>query len=198
MTYKYQYNGIAEKSLAFVGSSREDLRSFPADARRRAGFELDQVQRGLMPTDWRPVTSIGPGVEEGAEDVQARPGARTSTALRASYPAPQRTEVSAGAHMARKITHSTGNVFEDLGFPREEAENLKVRSALMALIRVIIVEKGLTQARAAKLFGVTQPRISDLVRGKIELFSIDALVNMVAASGRHVAVSIETQEKEVA
>ncbi|MHB1191942.1 MAG: type II toxin-antitoxin system RelE/ParE family toxin [Longimicrobiales bacterium] len=64
MTYKYQYNGLAEKSLAFVGSSREDLRSFPADARRRAGFELDQVQRGLMPTDWRPMTSIGPGVME--------------------------------------------------------------------------------------------------------------------------------------
>ena len=100
--------------------------------------------------------------------------------------------------MARKITHSTGNVFEDLGFPNEEAENLKVRSALMALIRRIIVEEGLTQARAAKLFGVTQPRVSDLVRGKIELFSIDALVNMVAASGRQVAVSIETPGEDVA
>lgn len=100
--------------------------------------------------------------------------------------------------MATKLTRSTGNVFEDLGFPKAEAENLKVRSALMALIRAIIAEEGLTQARAAKLFGVTQPRISDLVRGKIELFSIDALVNMVAASGRHVAVSIETPEKEVA
>ena len=100
--------------------------------------------------------------------------------------------------MAKKITHSTGNVFEDLGFPKEEAENLKVRSALMAFIRALIDEEGLTQARAAKLFGVTQPRISDLVRGKIELFSIDALVNMVAASGRHVDISIATSEKEVA
>ena len=53
-----------EKPLAFVGSSREDLRSFPADARRRAGFELDQVQRGLLPTDWKPMTSIGSGVME--------------------------------------------------------------------------------------------------------------------------------------
>ena len=100
--------------------------------------------------------------------------------------------------MAERITHSTGNVFEDLGFPREEAENLKVRSTLMAIIRTIIEDEGLTQARAAKLFGVTQPRISDLVRGKIELFSIDALVNMVAASGRHVDVSIETPENEQA
>ncbi len=100
--------------------------------------------------------------------------------------------------MAEKITPSTGNVFEDLGFAKEEAENLKVRSSLMATIRAIIEEEGLTQARAAKLFGVTQPRISDVVRGKIELFSIDALVNMVAASGRHVDISVETPKDEAA
>ena len=61
--------------------------------------------------------------------------------------------------MAKKITPSTGNVFEDLGFPKEEAENLRVRSALMATIRTILEEEGLTQARAANLFGVTQPRV---------------------------------------
>ena len=100
--------------------------------------------------------------------------------------------------MANKITPSTGNVFEDLGFPKEEAENLKVRSTLMAIIRAIIEEDGLTQAQAATLFGVTQPRISDLARGKIDLFSIDALVNMVAASGRHVDVSVATPRNEAA
>jgi predicted XRE-type DNA-binding protein len=100
--------------------------------------------------------------------------------------------------MAKKVTHSTGNVFEDLGFPKEEAENLKVRSTLMAIIRGIIEKESLTQAQAAKLFGVTQPRISDLVRGKIELFSIDALVNMVAASGRHVDISVDTPKNEAA
>ncbi len=100
--------------------------------------------------------------------------------------------------MAEKITPSNGNVFEDLGFAKEEAENLKVRSSLMAIIRAIIEEEGLTQARAAKLFGVSQPRISDVVRGKIELFSIDALVNMVAASGRHVDISVETPKDEAA
>ena len=93
--------------------------------------------------------------------------------------------------MPGKITPSAGNVFEDLGFGKDEAENLRVRSALIATIRGIIQEEGLTQSRAAKLFGVTQPRVSDLVRGKIELFSIDALVNMVAATGRHVDISIE-------
>ena len=100
--------------------------------------------------------------------------------------------------MSDEITRSSGNVFEDLGFPTEEAENLKVRSSLMGSIRTIIEREELTQARAAKLFGVAQPRISDLVRGKIELFSIDALVNMLASAGRHVEVSVQPQEDQAA
>jgi predicted XRE-type DNA-binding protein len=60
------------------------------------------------------------------------------------------------------VTRSTGNVFEDLGFPQDEPENLRVRSILMGSIRGVIETEGLNQARAAKLFGVSQPRISDL------------------------------------
>jgi phage-related protein len=52
------------KSLRFVGSSLDDLRDFPADARRQAGFELDAVQRGLEPSDWKPMASVGTGVRE--------------------------------------------------------------------------------------------------------------------------------------
>lgn len=52
------------KSLRFVGSSLDDLRKFPADARRQAGFELDALQRGLEPSDWKPMGSVGPGVRE--------------------------------------------------------------------------------------------------------------------------------------
>lgn len=100
--------------------------------------------------------------------------------------------------MTEKITVSTGNVFDDLGFPKEEAENLRIRSILMGSIRSIIEREGMTQAQAAKLFGVTQPRISDLVRGKIELFSIDGLVNMLASAGRHVAVTVERIEDQAA
>lgn len=88
------------------------------------------------------------------------------------------------------FTYSTGNVFEDLGFSREEAENLKVRSVLMAGIRRIIEAEEITQREAAERFGVTQPRVSDLVRGKIELFSIDALINMLATAGHHVEISV--------
>jgi predicted XRE-type DNA-binding protein len=81
------------------------------------------------------------------------------------------------------VRRSSGNVFADLGFEREEAEHLKIRSALMATVRHLINEAGMTQADAAALFEVTQPRISDLVRGKIDLFSIDTLVEMLSRAG---------------
>jgi phage-related protein len=55
---------MAETPLLFVGGSRDDLRRFPADARRRAGFELDQVQNGELPSNWKPMTEVGAGVIE--------------------------------------------------------------------------------------------------------------------------------------
>lgn len=88
--------------------------------------------------------------------------------------------------MAIKVHRSTGNVFRDIGFAPAEAENLRIRSEMMIQIRRLIEERKLTQAAAAKLFGVTQPRVSDLVRGRIELFSIDGLVNMLATAGIYV------------
>jgi len=71
-----------------------------------------------------------------------------------------------------------------------QAENMKVRSALMIALKERIEADGLSQANAAKLFGVTQPRISDLLRGKITLFSIDMLINMLATAGLHVELQI--------
>lgn len=65
-----------------------------------------------------------------------------------------------------------------MGFAPEEAEHLRIRSTLMAVVHQYADEHDLTQSAAAKLFGVTQPRISNLVRGKIELFSSDTLVDM--------------------
>jgi predicted XRE-type DNA-binding protein len=71
-----------------------------------------------------------------------------------------------------------------------EAENMKIRSALMLEIATFISDVGLTQIEAAQRFGVTQPRISDLTRGKINLFSIDALVNMLTAAGLHLEMRV--------
>lgn len=78
-------------------------------------------------------------------------------------------------------------MFRDLGFDAEEAENLRVRADLMIELSRIIEARGLTQAAAAKLLGVTQPRVSDLVRGKIDRFSIDGLVEMLGHAGMHVS-----------
>ena len=71
-----------------------------------------------------------------------------------------------------------------------EAENMKLRSTLMMALEQHIRAKGWTQVEAARRLGVTQPRVSDLLRGKIDLLAIDTLVNMVAAAGLHVEVQI--------
>lgn len=68
----------------------------------------------------------------------------------------------------------------------EEAENMKIRSQLMMQLKNFIIKSELNQSDAAKIFGITQPRVSDLMRGKINLFGIDTLVNMAAKAGLHV------------
>lgn len=67
-----------------------------------------------------------------------------------------------------------------------EAENMRLRSVLMMELKAHIEKKGLNQTQAAKLLGITQPRVSDLMRGKIDLFAIDALVNLASAAGLRV------------
>jgi predicted XRE-type DNA-binding protein len=72
-----------------------------------------------------------------------------------------------------------------------EAENLKLRSSLMQALTRQMKSQGLTQAQAAVLFGVTQPRISNLIHGKIDLFGLDLLVKMAAAAGLRVTMRIK-------
>ena len=88
----------------------------------------------------------------------------------------------------------TSNVFKSvwdaIADTPEEAENLKARAALMHHIRARIEKDGLTQTKAAALYGVTQPRMSDLLRGKIDLFSLDMLVVMLARSGQTVQLKV--------
>jgi predicted XRE-type DNA-binding protein len=99
--------------------------------------------------------------------------------------------------MKEKITRSSGNVFSDLGFPSEEAEYLKIRSTLMIHLRKTIEAKGMKQAEAAKLLGVTQPRVSDLYKGKIHLFSIDTLVDMLARTGVHIKLVVGASKRKL-
>ena len=93
------------------------------------------------------------------------------------------------------ITHTTtGSIFDDLGFTDEHAENLKIRAQLMQQLTQIIKDTFNTQEDAAISFGVTQSRISDLMRGKIQRFTIDNLINMMNKSG----YSVELKTKLVA
>src|SRR5690606_39118518 len=81
--------------------------------------------------------------------------------------------------MPTKLRRSSGNVFKDLGFDPVEAENLRIRSDLMIELSRLIKARGLTQSAAGRLFGVSQPRVSDLTRGKIDRFSVDTLIAML-------------------
>jgi predicted XRE-type DNA-binding protein len=88
-----------------------------------------------------------------------------------------------GLNRKLRVTPSTGNVFRDLGFSEEEAAHLLVRSDLMIQVQKLIGARRLTQKQVAKVLRVTQPRVSDLLRGRIDLFSTDTLLDMLARLG---------------
>ena len=96
------------------------------------------------------------------------------------------------------IIKSSGDVFADLGFSPAESRNLRLRSQMMTALRKFIEKEGLTQADAAKRLKVSQPRISDLTRGKISRFSLDTLVNMLSDSGLEVDFRIKPPSRRVA
>ena len=94
-----------------------------------------------------------------------------------------------------RLTRAGANVFRDLGFSPGEAEHLRVRSELMVSLHKAIASRGLKQSEAAELLGVTQPRVSDLVRGRIDLFSIDALIDMLARLGIRAKVVLQPSRR---
>lgn len=92
--------------------------------------------------------------------------------------------------MGKKITKSSGNVFRDLGFDEPEAAILQMRAKLMNDLREYIRAKDLTQMEAAKLLGIAQSRVSDLVRGKWDKFSLEMLISLEARIGRKVTLEL--------
>lgn len=83
------------------------------------------------------------------------------------------------------------SVWDALADTPEQAANMRTRSELMQQIAAIVKDKAWTQAEAAKQCGVTQPRINDLLRGRVSRFSLDALVNIATAIGQRVHVELE-------
>jgi predicted XRE-type DNA-binding protein len=90
--------------------------------------------------------------------------------------------------MSELIVDSSENIFSDLGYPPEEAAILQMRADLMSELRKFIKAKKLTQDKAAKMLGVSQSRVSDLVRGKWEKFSLEMLVILATKAGMRVTL----------
>ena len=90
-----------------------------------------------------------------------------------------------------KITRSSGNVFVDLGFPPAEAAVLTMRADLMATLRSLIIERDWTQQEAARKLEIGQSRVSALVRGKWEKFSLDMLITLAARVGKKPSLLLE-------
>ena len=96
-----------------------------------------------------------------------------------------------------RVTASTGNVFRDVGFRREEAEHLLVRADLMIQVQKLIAARRLRQRDAAEILRVSQPRVSDLLRGRIDLFSTDALIDMLARLGARVRFTVKPTRRRL-
>ncbi|EAO3022206.1 helix-turn-helix domain-containing protein [Salmonella enterica] len=92
---------------------------------------------------------------------------------------------------------SFDSVFDAISDTPEQSENMKVRAQLMAVLNTWIAKQGFSQAEAATILGVTQPRISELARGKIQIFSVDKLIMMMAHAGMHIQ-NMDIQYPEMA
>ncbi len=88
--------------------------------------------------------------------------------------------------MNETVVNSSGNVFIDLGYSPDEAAILQMRADLMADLRKWIKAERLTQAKAAEILGISQSRVSDLIRGKWERFSLEMLITLATRAGMHV------------
>jgi len=89
-----------------------------------------------------------------------------------------------------KMTKSCGNVFIDLGFSPEEATILAMRSQLMGELRIKIRDEAWTQIDAAAVLGISQSRVSDLIRGKWDKFSLDMLITLATRAGKKVELKL--------
>ena len=96
----------------------------------------------------------------------------------------------------RQVIRGSGNVFSDLGFSKTEAQNLRLRSQLMMHIDDFYRQSGMNQANAAKALGITQPRLKALLKGRIGLFSLDALVGIARRAGLTVRLVIKTPREQ--
>ena len=156
------------KSVTFLGDTKARLKAFPSSARNELGVELMKVQFGEEPTDWKPMPGIGK--------------AALQTNLR--------------SHMEKSETFT--NVWDALADSPEEARNLTMRAELMISIGKAVRDWDVTQGEAAKRLGLTRPRMNDLLRSKINKFSLDALTTLAHRAGLTVKMSVKKANVKLA
>lgn len=199
------------KRAEWLGDPWARLREASPLVRSYAGHELDSVQRGEPPADFKPMPGVGSGVMEfrlhvgthfflkktqatGKADLDQGRKLCGVTGIEQIEMKKLTTKTINGL----EFTQGSGDMFADLGFSPAEARNLHLRSQMMRALKKLIESHRLTQTDAAKRLHVSQPRISDLIRGKIHLFSLDTLVNMLVAAGLEVDVRIKAPSRRVA
>jgi predicted XRE-type DNA-binding protein/phage-related protein len=210
------WHASATNDIEFAGTSEEDLRGFPQVARQRAGYQLHLAQGGHSLSDSQLMAEVGFGCSEirvrdsrgslddygvyfvggGSDTVyvlhcfqwKGHKGAIFDIDL-----GKQRYEQLKELIRAQGVTASTQrhvSLWDALEDTPGATENLRIRSVLMQELGAHIASAGMAESEAARHFDVTQPRISDLMRGRIDLFSIDTLVSMLAAAGLHLGVQV--------
>ena len=95
----------------------------------------------------------------------------------------------------RRAQRDEKSVFDDLGFSAREAEYLRVRAELLLALQRALARRRITQAQAARLLGITQPRVSNLLGGRLDLFSTDALIELLARVGIGVKVTLKRLDR---
>ena len=176
--YTYLYRS---KPIDWRGSSHDDLRDFPNDAKRDAGYQLRKIQEGEEPDHFKPIDREAP--------------------IRRSFERTERKMKTARKNIdlkSRHVTPADGNVFADLGFSPKEAKALlrdadarianakRLKTEAATAITEWIHSKKLTQVAASEILEVSRPRVSDLVNLKLGRFSLDTLVEMLFRTGKNV------------
>jgi phage-related protein/predicted XRE-type DNA-binding protein len=199
--------GRSPKPIVFLGDSLDQLRAFPEGARRQAGVQLHKVQLGFEPSDWKPMRTVGTG----AVEIRIRDDrgafrviyfARRDDAVYVLHAFQKKTERTpkreldlatlrlkqiGGRMMERQ---AFANVWDALEDTQADAVSMTMRSKLLIAIEQQVRSWNVSQANAARRLGVTQPRLNDLLRGRIQNFSLDALVDLAARAGLSVRLDI--------
>lgn len=189
----------------FLENSWDAIRDFPDAPRYRAGAELRAVQSGLEPDDWKPMKTVGPGVREirirdasGTFRIMATLADRVLV-LHAFQKKTQQTAAGyrTGDKAAQRLDGATmsvetfDSVFDALADTQAESANMTARADLLLAMRERVKVWNITQEDAAARLGLTRPRLNDLLRGKLDKFSLDALVNIASAAGFKLHITLE-------